>query len=289
MGGREPISRRESGNNHRETRATPAPTSAGFPDPFSVNPFSALAQGEVDEEELAASSRMTQGGALLSMNGGDAHGTLGSPMDKGYDGELRSPTWKLTPAPTSPQFYSTPLQRVVYLGNLAENATVVDVCNTIRTTGPLFRIRMLPEKRCAFLTFIDPAAAQFLFQFGLTQGIVIKGQRCKVGWGREVYLPKQCVQPIQKGATRNIYLGGIDLMAHTEERLREDFGRFGELEQIHILAEKNTAFVNFCSLLDAIKAKEQMEADPTYFGLKVQYSKDRVVGIPRVRPVSTGY
>ncbi len=73
---------------------------------------------------------------------------------------------------------------------------------------------------------------------------------------------------IKRGASRTVYIGGISESV-TPEELRKDFEQYGETEQIRIIRDKNTAFVCFCSIENAIKAIEKAKTDPLYASLKI--------------------
>lgn len=163
--------------------------------------------------------------------------------------------------------------RTVYLGNLPEDVSVEELCSSIKT-GALHNIRYLPEKNCCFVTFLDPHAAQNLYRNAAFQGMFLKGSKLKPGWGKSGPLSTFLQNAVKRGASRTVYVGGISESV-TPEELRKDFEQYGETEQIRIIREKNTAFICFCSIENAIKAIEKTKADPLYSSLKVNFGKDR--------------
>ncbi|KAF9426152.1 hypothetical protein BGZ76_002883 [Entomortierella beljakovae] len=171
--------------------------------------------------------------------------------------------------------------RTVYLGNIGEDTTCEELCNVIRG-GILNSIRYLPQKHIAFVTFVDPQAASSFFNIA-SQGITVRSRTLKVGWGQNAHaLPLQVIEAVQKGATRNVYLGMID-ETFTEERLRHDFAEFGEIELVNILREKNCGFVNFTNILAAVKGVEGIRRNPAYDQVKVNFGKDRCGNSPRIQ------
>ena len=60
---------------------------------------------------------------------------------------------------------------------------------------------------------------------------------------------------VSGGASRNVYIGNLD-ESWTEDRLRQDFSEYGEIELVNTLREKSCAFVNFTNIANAIKAIE---------------------------------
>jgi hypothetical protein len=67
----------------------------------------------------------------------------------------------------------------------------------------------------------------------------------------------------------------------TEERLRQDFAEFGEIELVNTLREKSCAFVNFTNIANAIKAIEAIRQKDEYKRFKVNFGKDRCGNPPR--------
>ena len=115
---------------------------------------------------------------------------------------------------------------------------------------------------------------------------------------------------VQSGGSRNVYVGSIeDFETYSDEKLRTDFGEYGEIELINFLKEKQCAFVNFTNITNAvrtsivcprfsstsllsrsltharlalqIKAIEGIKQHPDYQNLKISYGKDRCGGAPR--------
>lgn len=177
--------------------------------------------------------------------------------------------------------FTGPLQRTLYLGNIPPETGCEDICNSVRG-GLVYQIRFMEEKRTAFVTFVDPAAAATVFNFGQSAGLVVKGKRLRVGWGKPTAIPAATLTAIQHGATRNIYLGGTE-NKFTVEQLRNDFIEFGDLELISILPEKNCAFINFNNVTSAMKAIKGIRSNPSYVDIKVNYGKDRCDGPLRRR------
>ncbi|KAJ9056803.1 hypothetical protein DSO57_1029244 [Entomophthora muscae] len=163
--------------------------------------------------------------------------------------------------------------RQVYLGGIPPDTTSSDICNVVRG-GILLSVRVVPEKTCAFVTFAGLREAAEFLSFCNTTGCYIKSRRVRANWGKPVPLSFSIDSAIRKGASRNIFFPKLS-EGLTIDQLRNDFQTFGELEQVHIIPEKNSAFVNFNSLADAIKAFESMNTNPFYASLGMRYGKDR--------------
>lgn len=181
------------------------------------------------------------------------------------------------------------MNRTVYLGNIHPETASEDLCNAIRG-GVLQSIRYMQDKHIAFVTFVDPAAAFTFYQVAAYQGLTLNNRRLKVGWGKNSGpLPPTLALSVHSGATRNVYIGNIeDFETFSEERLRRDFGEYGDIELINFLKEKNCAFVNFTNIANAIKAIDGVKNKPEYTTLRIAHGKDRCANPPRSGPQGGG-
>ncbi|KAL3424979.1 negative regulator of differentiation 1 [Phlyctema vagabunda] len=170
--------------------------------------------------------------------------------------------------------------RTVYLGNIHPETTIEEICNVVRG-GLLHHIRYIPDKHICFVTFIDPTSAASFYALSNLQGLMIHNRRLKIGWGKHSgALPAAIALAVSGGASRNVYVGNLD-ESWTEERLRQDFSEYGEIELINTLREKSCAFVNFTNIANAIKAIEAVRGKDDYRRFKVNFGKDRCGNPPR--------
>jgi RNA recognition motif-containing protein len=170
--------------------------------------------------------------------------------------------------------------RTVYLGNIHPETTIEEICNVVRG-GLLHHIRYIPDKHICFVTFIDPTSAASFYALSNLQGLMIHNRRLKIGWGKHSgALPPAIALAVSGGASRNVYVGNLD-ESWTEERLRQDFSEYGEIELVNTLREKSCAFVNFTNIANAIKAIEAVRGKEEYKRFKVNFGKDRCGNPPR--------
>lgn len=170
--------------------------------------------------------------------------------------------------------------RTVYLGNIHPETTIEEICNVVRG-GLLHHIRYIPDKHICFVTFIDPTSAASFYALSNIQGLMIHNRRLKIGWGKHSgALPPAIALAVSGGASRNVYIGNLD-ESWTEERLRQDFSEYGEIELVNALREKSCAFVNFTNISNAIKAIEAIRSREEYARFKVNFGKDRCGNAPR--------
>ncbi|KAJ9657082.1 hypothetical protein H2198_004574 [Neophaeococcomyces mojaviensis] len=170
--------------------------------------------------------------------------------------------------------------RTVYLGNIHPETTIEEICNVVRG-GLLHHIRYIPDKHICFVTFIDPTSAASFYALSNLQGLMIHNRRLKIGWGKHSgALPPAIALAVSGGASRNVYIGNLD-ESWTEERLRQDFSEYGEIELVNTLREKSCAFVNFTNIANAIKAIEAVRGREEYKRFKINFGKDRCGNPPR--------
>lgn len=170
--------------------------------------------------------------------------------------------------------------RTVYLGNIHPETTIEEICNVVRG-GLLHHIKYIPDKHICFVTFIDPTAAASFFALSNLQGLMIHNRRLKIGWGKHSGpLPPAISMAVAGGASRNVYVGNLD-ETWTEDRLRQDFQEYGDIELVNTLREKSCAFVNFANIANAIKAIEGVRGKEEYKRFKVNFGKDRCGNAPR--------
>lgn len=102
----------------------------------------------------------------------------------------------------------------------------------------------------------------------------LHGQELKIGWGKPSPVPAQVALAIsQSNASRNVYVGGLE-EGLTEEQLRDDLQRFGLIDQVKIVRDKNIGFVHFLSISVATKV--------SYSFLQL-IARDRVANIQKCR------
>ncbi|CAO1616968.1 unnamed protein product [Parajaminaea phylloscopi] len=171
--------------------------------------------------------------------------------------------------------------RTVYVGNLPAEASVDELFNQVKF-GPIENVRVLPEKNCAFISFLDGATAASFHADASVKKLSLHGQELKIGWGRPSAVPTAVLMAVQQNqATRNVYvqLGQDDKT--TEETLRDDLSRFGPIDQVKIVRDKNIGFVHFLSIATAMKVVSQLPQEAKWAGKRVNYGKDRCAYVPK--------
>jgi RNA recognition motif-containing protein len=73
----------------------------------------------------------------------------------------------------------------------------------------------------------------------------------------------------------------------TEEQLRDDLSRFGLINQVKIVRDKNIDFVHFLSISTATKVIATLPTEPAWVGKRVNYGKDHCAYVPKSQQAAT--
>src|SRR6201992_1926456 len=128
--------------------------------------------------------------------------------------------------------------RTVYLGNIPPETSAEEILGHVRS-GQIESVRLLPDKNCAFISFLDGSSATHFHSDAILKKLAIRGQDIKVGWGKPSQVPTSVALAVQQsGASRNVYLGNISEEV-TEQELRDELGKFGPIDTVKIVREKS--------------------------------------------------
>lgn len=173
-----------------------------------------------------------------------------------------------------------PIGRTVYVGNLPAEASVDELLSLVKF-GPIENVRLLPDKNCAFISFLSAQVAAAFHADSSVRHISLHGQELKIGWGKPSVPPPAVVMAVQQHqASRNVYIGQLDENT-TEQDLRNDLGRFGPIDQVKIVRDQAIAFVHFLSIQTAMKAVATLPTEPKWSGKRINYGKDRCAYVPK--------
>ncbi|KAK8201900.1 hypothetical protein M8818_005425 [Zalaria obscura] len=173
--------------------------------------------------------------------------------------------------------------RTVYLGNIPPDTSAEEILGHVRS-GQIESVRLLPDKNCAFISFLDGSSATHFHSDAILKKLCIRGQDIKIGWGKPSSVPTSVALAVQQsGASRNVYLGNLPEET-TEEELREDLSKFGPIDTVKIVREKAIGFVHFLSISNAIKAVAQLPQEPKWQApRRVYYGKDRCAYVSKTQ------
>lgn len=172
--------------------------------------------------------------------------------------------------------------RTVYLGNVPPETTAEELLNHVRS-GIVESVKIVPEKTCAFVSFLDHASAAHFHSDAILKKLSIKGNDIKVGWGKSGPVsPTVSVAVAQDGASRNVYLGNLP-DGITEEEIRSDMEKFGPIDTIKLVHDKHIGFVHFLTIATAVNVVQQLPYEPQWTNRKVFYGKDRCAYISKTQ------
>jgi RNA recognition motif-containing protein len=189
--------------------------------------------------------------------------------------------------PSSPiqmtQSMNSTTSRTVYLGNIPPETSAEEILGHVRS-GQIESVRLLPDKNCAFISFLEGGSATHFHSDAILKKLSIRGQDIKVGWGKPSQGPTSVALAVQQsGASRNVYLGNLSEDV-TEDELREDLGKFGPIDTVKIVREKAIGFVHFLSIGNAIKAVSQLPQEAKWqTPRRVYYGKDRCAYVSKTQ------
>ncbi|CAN6613510.1 hypothetical protein TRVA0_005S02718 [Trichomonascus vanleenenianus] len=222
--------------------------------------------------------------------GGGGPGTPGGSAAFQFDPVL-SPTGAQSPNPAShyfQHFYGPPMElddrsRTVYLGNVPADTTPEELLSHVRS-GIVESVKLVPDKTCAFISFLDHASAAHFHSDAVLKNLTVNGHEIKVGWGKSTPLsPTVSLAVTQDGASRNVYLGNLpdDI---TEDEIREELAdKFGPIDTVKLVREKNIGFVHFLNIATAIKCVQRLPYEAGWTDRKVFYGKDRCAYISKTQ------
>jgi hypothetical protein len=194
--------------------------------------------------------------------------------------------------------------RTIYLGGLPSDADARAILDQVYAHGIIESVRMLPERGCAFISFLSSAAATAFHNehAGATHGtttssmangattvsgvgavpagrrpLIVNGQEVKVSWGKPSPVPLHVLRAAEEeGATRAVYISGLTA-EDTEPRVRSACEQFGEVETLRWYPDRRVAFVHFTCIADAVRCLAWFCSNEGWKGRRVGYARDRCV------------
>ncbi|TFK55233.1 hypothetical protein OE88DRAFT_1018510 [Heliocybe sulcata] len=219
---------------------------------------------------------------------GDVSGSRGSPylLAPGNQGRAVSPK-----SENSSTQIQTPT-RSLWIGNLDSSVTAEQLIHVFAPYGAIESLRLLPEKECGFVNFVDMGDAirakeDVLNRLGGNIGMP-NGQTVRIGFGKADSAPvapakgtnvsnASATPPgssanknnnanaglagmdaqLQSTPTRALWIGSIPSTT-TPATILSVFSPFGPIESARVLTHKNCGFINFERLDDAVRARKAL-------------------------------
>ncbi|KAG0707831.1 hypothetical protein DFH29DRAFT_994840 [Suillus ampliporus] len=179
--------------------------------------------------------------------------------------------------------------RSLWIGNLDSAVTSEQLIHVFAPYGAIESLRLLPEKECGFVNFVDQADAirakdDVLNRLGGNIGMP-NGQTVRIGFGKADSAPvapakgttvtnSGATSPSGLSKTSSPGLGGLDAQLQstptralwigsipsttTPATILSVFSPYGPIESARVLTHKNCGFINFERLDDAVRARKAL-------------------------------
>jgi protein JSN1 len=179
--------------------------------------------------------------------------------------------------------------RSLWIGNLDSAVTSEQLIHVFAPYGAIESLRLLPEKECGFVNFVDQADAirakdDVLNRLGGNIGMP-NGQTVRIGFGKADSAPvapakgttitnSGATSPNSMGKSASPGLGGLDAQLQstptralwigsipsttTPATILNVFSPYGPIESARVLTHKNCGFINFERLDDAVRARKAL-------------------------------
>lgn len=180
--------------------------------------------------------------------------------------------------------------RSLWIGNLDSAVTSEQLIHVFAPYGAIESLRLLPEKECGFVNFVDQADAirakeDVLNRLGGNIGMP-NGQTVRIGFGKADSAPVAPAKntpaagsgtttpsagktaaggppgsgmdaQLQSSPTRALWIGSIPSTT-TPAAILSVFSPYGPIESARVLTHKNCGFINFERLDDAVRARKAL-------------------------------
>ncbi|KAF9476595.1 hypothetical protein BDN70DRAFT_934913 [Pholiota conissans] len=212
-------------------------------------------------------------GASAYLLAPNTHNRSVSPKSEGPSTQLQTPT------------------RSLWIGNLDSAVTSEQLIHVFAPYGAIESLRLLPEKECGFVNFVDQADAirakdDVLNRLGGNIGMP-NGQTVRIGFGKADSAPVAPAKgnpaspgptspsnagtkasgnntglgsmdaQLQSTPTRALWIGSIP-SSTTPATILSVFSPYGPIESARVLTHKNCGFINFERLDDAVRARKAL-------------------------------
>lgn len=201
-----------------------------------------------------------------------------------------APNRSVSPKSEGPSSQTQTPTRSLWIGNLDSSVTSEQLIRVFAPYGAIESLRLLPEKECGFVNFVDQADAirakdDVLNRLGANIGMP-NGQTVRIGFGKADSAPVAPAKgtPVSPGPTspggnmgrlssttlsmsldaqlqstptRALWIGSIPSTT-TPATILSVFSPFGPIESARVLTHKNCGFINFERLDDAVRARKAL-------------------------------
>eukprot|EP01114_Cavostelium_apophysatum_P018593 TRINITY_DN5787_c0_g1_i1.p2 TRINITY_DN5787_c0_g1~~TRINITY_DN5787_c0_g1_i1.p2 ORF type:complete len:451 (-),score=78.33 TRINITY_DN5787_c0_g1_i1:190-1542(-) len=145
--------------------------------------------------------------------------------------------------------------RILWVGNISPSVTQEELLQEFGKHGAIESLRILHERFCAFINFIEAAGAEQAKK--ALQGTIFYGQHIVINYrkekGNEPNAYGDSAPMVLNVPSSALWIGNIGETL-TEEELYSEFAQHGPIESVRLLKHKTCAFVNFVKVEHAVIA-----------------------------------
>lgn len=133
--------------------------------------------------------------------------------------------------------------------------------------GPIENIKMVPESKCVFISFLNGSVAAAFVADAQVKRIAVKGIELRVNWAaRQPPLGEKIAEAVMKNeACRAVYVPNVTPDV-TEEMLADEFSQFGIIDQIKTVRNQENGFIHYTSISTAMQVVEAFRKSGRFSG-----------------------
>lgn len=174
-----------------------------------------------------------------------------------------------------PEYFEGDCQdRTLMIRGLSPFTTLADLAQNI-LGGIILNMYIRARDRTAFVSFVEPLAAEKFIMHTHRNDIYLKGKRLEVTWAeKQHHLPGYIQRQVyHNGATRNIVIR-FAKQDMTEDTIRDDLEHIYRLEVVDIVKANNHYFISTNGIQWAITARHCMQSRLKYKDTRIEFFED---------------
>lgn len=168
--------------------------------------------------------------------------------------------------------------RSVVLKGIPKSASLTDVAKIIRG-GTILNMFTRPQQGVAYISFVDPEAAERFLIYANRSELTIKGKKVVASWDqKQYYLTGGLAKRIRReGATRNLVIR-FPKPEVTARVIRDDLEHIHTLEVVDVHFRNGHAWISLNGIKNAVTARSCMSTRLRYRGSRIEFWPDECTG-----------
>ncbi|KAI5172988.1 hypothetical protein NEFER03_1981 [Nematocida sp. LUAm3] len=159
--------------------------------------------------------------------------------------------------------------RTLYFGSFPSDLDAHEILRQIHG-GRIWETKILKEKKCIFITFLDYVSAAAFLEHHMHTPFVLRSSHVKIGTGKTQPLPFSAATLAYQGVTRCFNIQKD--RSFSKYQLEDELSRYGDIERV---SESSSFFtVNYLSMQSAYSAYSSLSKMPQWASFLGGYEKD---------------